>query len=261
MSFLPLLWGWLAMSLVMTFLWMWQRRSGDAGIVDAGWAAGLGGLAVYYAAAGSGDPERRLLLAVLAGVWSFRLAIYLLFNRVLKGEEDGRYQQLRSQWGDKAQTFFLVFFLAQAGLDVIFSLPYLVVASRPDPLDIFDALGVGVWLLAFLGVTVADRQLATFRADPANRGKTCKAGLWRYSRHPNYFFEWLHWWSWVLLAIGTPWVWLTLLGPALMLFFVLKVTGIPPTEERALKSRGEEYREYQRTTSAFVPWFPRREGQ
>jgi steroid 5-alpha reductase family enzyme len=104
---------------------------------------------------------------------------------------------------------------------------------------------------------LADRQLARFKRRPESRGKTCREGWWRYSRHPNYFFEWLHWWSYVLLAAGSPWWVLTLIGPALMLLFLFKVTGIPATEAQASVSRSD-YAEYRRTTSAFIPWFPKR---
>jgi len=120
-----------------------------------------------------------------------------------------------------------------------------------------DLLAVGVFLVSVAGEAIADRQLAGFRADPANRGKTCRTGLWRYSRHPNYFFEWVHWWSYVLLGLGSPYWLVTILGPALMLVFLFKITGIPATEERALLTRGEDYRNYQRTTSPFFPWFPK----
>jgi steroid 5-alpha reductase family enzyme len=93
----------------------------------------------------------------------------------------------------------------------------------------------------------------------ANRGHTCRDGLWRYSRHPNYFFEWLHWWAYVPLSLGAAGGWATILAPLVMLFFLFCVTGIPATEAQALQSRGADYRQYQRTTSAFFPWFPRRE--
>jgi len=172
------------------------------------------------------------------------------------------YLPLRSKWGDRAQSRFFVFFQLQALVDMIFSLPYLVAMTNPTPgLGVWGLAGVLVWVVAVVGEALADRQLAAFRADPANRGRTCRVGLWRASRHPNYFFEWLHWWSYVLLAVGSPWWALTLVGPALMLFFLFKVTGIPATEAQALASRGEDYRDYQRTTSAFIPWFPRRRGE
>jgi len=117
--------------------------------------------------------------------------------------------------------------------------------------------GVLVWVIAVAGEALADAQLARYRSVPANRGRTCRVGLWRASRHPNYFFEWLHWWSYVLLATGSPLWWATLIGPALMLYVLLKVTGIPATEAQAVLSR-PDYAEYQRTTSAFIPWFPKR---
>ena len=112
-------------------------------------------------------------------------------------------------------------------------------------------------LSAIVGETVADRQLANWRKDPNNKGRTCRSGLWRYSRHPNYFCEWLMWCAYAALAWPGPLGPVALGAPALLLFLVLKVTGIPPTEARALASRGADYRRYQRTTSAFVPWPPR----
>ncbi len=253
-----LLVGWVLMAAMMAALWLVQRARRDAGVVDVGWAAGLGVLAILYAAAGGGDPWRRALVGVMAGGWSLRLAWYLLADRIVGKPEDGRYQELRARWGERAQARFFVFFQAQAVADVVLSLPFLVAMRGGVALGAAGLAGVAVWVVAVLGEALADAQLARFRADPANRGATCRIGLWRASRHPNYFFEWLHWWSYVLLALGSPAWWVSLVGPALMLYFLLKVTGIPATEAHALASRGEEYREYQRTTSAFVPWFPKR---
>jgi len=165
---------------------------------------------------------------------------------------------LRERWGEQAQLWFFLFFQVQATWSVLFSIPFLAACQNPTPgLTAFDVAGLLVWLGAVLGESWADRQLARWRADPANRGKTCRTGLWRYSRHPNYFFEWVHWWAYVLLALGSTWVWIALAGPVVMLVFLFKITGIPYTEMRALATRGEDYREYQRTTSAFFPWFPR----
>jgi steroid 5-alpha reductase family enzyme len=249
------------MALVMAGLFFIQRRTGDAGVVDAGWAAGIGLLVVLYAFTAEGLPARRLLISSMAALWAFRLAIYLLKNRVLDGPEDGRYQSLREQWGERFQLRIFWFFQAQGLLSVLFSLPMLVaMSSTRSQLGVLDSAAVVIWLVAIAGETIADRQLATFRADPANRGRTCRQGLWRYSRHPNYFFEWLHWWAYAVAAIGAPAWWLALAAPVVMLIFILFVTGIPPTEAHALRSRGDDYREYQRTTSVFVPWFPRRTG-
>ncbi len=252
--------GWAFVALIMGALWLLQMRTGDAGIVDVAWSAFLGLLAIFYAVTVSGPMPRAALVGVLAAIWSFRLAIYLLKDRIIGKEEDGRYQQIRESQGSRIQTFFFFFFQAQGLLDVILSLPMLVAIINPRPeLGPFDFAAIAIWLVSVVGESIADRQLARFRANPDNKGKVCQSGLWRYSRHPNYFFEWLHWWTYVLFAIGGSYWWLSLLGPALMLFFILKVTGIPPTEARAIQSRGDAYRAYQRTTSTFVPWFPKRD--
>ena len=114
-----------------------------------------------------------------------------------------------------------------------------------------------LWVIGFAGESTADRQLLHFRLDPQNRCRTCQLGLWRYSRHPNYFFEFVMWVAYALFASATPFGWIAFACPAVMLFLLLKVTGIPATEAQALRTRGDEYREYQRTTSVFVP-LPRR---
>lgn len=256
-----ILYGWLIVAGMMLLLWLLQTRTNDAGVVDVGWAAGLGILAVFFALAADGWGPRRVLLAALAGVWSFRLAGYLLVNRVLGKPEDGRYQTLRRDWAGRVQTFFFFFFQAQALLDVVLALPFaIIVVNRNPAFSPWEYAGIAVWLIAVAGESLADAQLARFRADPANQGKTCRVGLWRYSRHPNYFFEWLHWWTYVLMATGVSLGWLALVSPLLILFLILKVTGIPPTEAQALRSRGDDYRAYQRTTSAFFPWFPRKDA-
>lgn len=249
--------GWAGMAVVMLVFYLFQRRTKNAGIVDFVWAAGLGALAVFYAAAADGGPARRLLLAILAGLWSFRLAGYLLLDRVIGKPEDGRYQMLREGWGAKAETYLFGFFQVQAVWAVMFSIPWLPIVYMRSPLGWPVYLGILVWLVAVGGESLADRQLARFRADPGSRGKTCRNGLWRYSRHPNYFFEWIHWFAYVCLGIGSPYWPVTLLGPAVMLLFLYKVTGIPYTEKRALLSRGDDYRRYQETTSPFFPWFPK----
>lgn len=254
-----LLYGWLGVSLIMGVLWLIQWRRRDAGIVDVGWAANLGLLAIFYALTSAGDPARRGLVALLAALWSFRLAGYLLLNRVVGKPEDGRYQTLRAGWGHNAQVFFFGFFQAQALLDGLFSLPFwIAIHHQPGSLRVWEWSAITLWIIAVLGEAHADAQLAGFRADPGNRGRTCRVGWWRYSRHPNYFFEWLHWWVYVLLAVGSKLWMLTLIGPGFMLLFLFRLTGIPYTEKQALVSRGEDYREYQRTTSVFIPWFPKR---
>lgn len=243
-------------------LWLWQERHRDAGIVDVGWAAGLALLALLYALGGEGHPLRRLLVAVMGGLWGGRLALHLLFDRVLGKSEDGRYQTLRQEWGERAPAAFFLFFQAQAALDLLLSLPFLLAAMNPAPAqNAFDAAAVALWCVAVGGESLADRQLARWRADPANRGRTCRVGLWRFSRHPNYFFEWLTWCAFALLAWSAPLGWIGLTAPLLLLLFLFRITGIPATEAQALRSRGDDYRRYQAETSVFIPWFPRQGGR
>jgi len=232
-----------------------QARTRDASLVDVGWAAGLGFLALSCAYLLPGDPTRRALVGGMAAVWSLRLAAHLYFDRVRGKPEDGRYAALRASWGGAANRNFFIFFQAQGALDAALALPFAALCSKSGPLGAADALGAVVWVAAVSGEAAADRALAAFRARTDSRGRVCREGLWRYSRHPNYFFEWLHWLAYAAMA---PADWRVWVSPALMLFFLLRVTGIPATEAQALKSRGDAYRDYQRTTSMFVPWFPRR---
>jgi steroid 5-alpha reductase family enzyme len=245
---------------LMLILWVLHLPLKNAAIVDVGWAAGLGILGVYYAAAGPGYSPRKWAIACMAGFWGLRLASFLLFARVIGKPEEGRYVQLRKEWKTKLPLKFLIFFQFQALLDVVLSLPFLIAClDSQAPLGLLEKIGAGVWLTAMIGEAVADLELSNFKKNPANQGTTCRAGLWKYSRHPNYFFEWMIWVGFAIFAMGSPGGWFGLLSPALILYFLLRVTGIPATEAQALRSRGDQYRSYQRTTSAFVPWFPKKE--
>ena len=254
-------WGLLAIgaalaSVSMLALWVVQLRRRDASHVDVAWAALIACCGVLYCVLAAGDATHRVLAAVLAGVWGFRLASYLLVNRVLGKEEDGRYRALRAKWGERANRNFLWFFQFQAAFVVFFSLPFALIAQDEGGLGRLAWTGVAVWAAGNYGTIAADRQLAAWRADPANRGRTARHGLWAWSRHPNYFFEWVTWMGIALVTTTAPWGWTAWSVPAVLLFLLFRVTGIPSTEAQALRSRAD-YADYQRTTSVFVPMPPR----
>lgn len=251
--------GWLLMAVSMTTAFMLRNRIRNTGVVDALWALGVGAMAVLYALSMNGHWLARCLLLLFAGIWSLRLGLHILVDRVLGKPEDGRYQDLLASWGDDAPRRLFRFFQMQALFAVIFSLPFIPIALAPAPPRLWQIiLAFAIGCSAIGGEAAADAQLARWRANPENRAHTCRNGWWRYSRHPNYFFEWMHWWTYVVLWGAAQWGWITLLGPALMFFFLYRVTGIPYTEKQALKSRGEEYRAYQESVNAFFPWFPRK---
>jgi steroid 5-alpha reductase family enzyme len=244
----------------MIALWLVGRRIGNMAVVDFGWALNLGLLGALYAITGVAPLARRALVAAMAIAWSARLALHLLVDRVVGHAEEGRYQELRARWAPHADRAFFVFFQAQALLDVLLATPFLLATRHRAPsLSPLELAAPALLAVAVAGEAIADRQLRRWKADAANRGRTCRRGLWRYSRHPNYFFEWLVWWAFALVALPSPLGWIAIACPLAMLFFLFRVTGIPATEAQALRSRGDDYRAYQRTTSAFIPWFPKEE--
>ena len=253
--------AWAASALLMGALWLLERRLRNLSIADVGWCYGLALVLLWYAGLVSGEPARRLLVCVMVVVYAVRLGTHVLFDRLWGKSEDGRYRALRLQWGEQGSLRRFWYFQLQAAAIAWFSLPPLVVMQNPfPPFHLADLLGLLLWIVAVTGEAVSDWQLAAFRRQPWNKDRVCREGLWYYSRHPNYFFEWLHWWSYVVMGVASPlgnWG-LTLIGPFTMGWALLKVTGIPWTETQTMKSRGLEYADYQRTTNAFFPWFPRR---
>ena len=251
--------AYLAMVPAMAALWILHLWIRNASLADVGWCMGLIAVVLWYATQATGEMDRKVLVAGLVVVYAGRLGLHVLLDRVLGKAEDARYRRLRGQWGASAGWFLFGYFQLQALAVVGFSLPFLVVMQNPrPPFALTELLGGLIWLAAVAGEAAADWQLATFRAKPWNRDRVCRDGLWFYSRHPNYFSEWLHWWAYVVMAIGAPGWPLTLMGPLVMGWALLKISGIPLAEAQALASRGEDYRRYQQTTSRFVPWPPKR---
>ncbi len=239
------------LSLVMMAAWWWQRRTRNAGWVDMFWTFGLGACGVGVALA-LGHGARGWLVAALIGFWALRLGLYLR-ARTQGAPEDARYAQFRSDWGARFEARLFGFLQIQALAAALLLVPVGLAAASPRGLGWADAAGVAVVVVALLGEAIADRQLHAFRSDPANHGKVCSRGLWGWSRHPNYFFEWLHWLAYPVLAIGAPFGWIALIGPAFMYWLLVHVSGIPPLEAHMLRRRGAAYSDDQARVSAFFP--------
>jgi steroid 5-alpha reductase family enzyme len=235
-----------------------QLRTRNATAVDAGWAGGIAAAAVLCAVLGPGDASHRVLIAVLLAAENLRIASHVLGR--LGKDEDRRYAELRRRWRERGreQRTFAIFYAAQALLAAFFALPAVLASfDRREGLRPLEWAAAALWVACFAPEWTADRQLKAFVSDERNRGRTMREGLWRYSRHPNYFFQTLTWVAYALVATSAPWGWLAWAAPALMLYLVLFVTGVKPAEESSLRSKGDDYRRYQRETSAFVPWFPK----
>lgn len=240
-----------------TGAWALQLRTRNAGLVDPIWAFTLGGIALVYAAAGSAPAEVRWALGLMGGLWGLRLGAHLWARNAGK-PEDFRYAHFRAQWGARADFNMFWFFQFQNVFTLLLSVSaFLPAAYRADvPSPVAFVLAVAIWLLAVAGEGLADRQMESFRRNPMNKGRVCREGLWRYSRHPNYFFECVHWLAYVPLAWGAPWGWAALAAPLIMAALLMKLSGVPMLEEQMLK-RKPEYADYVRTTSVLIPWPPR----
>jgi steroid 5-alpha reductase family enzyme len=240
---------------VMLCGWLVQQRRRNAALADLLWAACISASALYYGVVAGGALLPRLLVAMMGGLGGFRLFMHLL-QRMLIEPADSRHRALRER-AESNLAWMLAFFVSRAVSATLFSVALYVAASNPgDQATLWTLLAAGVYLVGLSGEAYSDIQLSQFRDQPRNRGRTCRRGLWRYSRHPNYFFAFVHWCSYALLAVGLPWpLWsLTLFAPALAA--VMAFRRIPAVEAEALRSRGEDYRSYQETTSIFVPWLP-----
>ena len=240
-----------------TGAWLLQLRTRNAGLVDPIWALTLGAIAVTYAALGSAPGDTRIVLGAMGGLWGARLGLHLIGRNAGK-PEDWRYAMFRARWGARADFNMFFFFQFQNVFTLALSASaFLPVAFRADaPAPAAFAAAVALWCVAVGGEAIADRQLEAFRRNPLNKGRVCRDGLWRWSRHPNYFFECVHWLAYLPLALGATGGWATLLAPAVMAFLLLKLSGVPLLEAEMVR-RKPGYAEYVRTTSALIPWPPR----
>jgi steroid 5-alpha reductase family enzyme len=240
---------------MMSLLWLFYFFRRNASAVDLGWSLGFLIVAVVYGLMGDGDFWRKWIFTLMAFLWSGRLSWYLL-RRFSSEHEDPRYKELLANLQGNLTLKVYFMFLFQGLLVILLSVPFLLVSlSQNSGLGTYELIGILIWALALWGETVSDNQLATFKKYPGNAERVCQEGWWYYSRHPNYFFEWMIWVGYFIFSLSIPYGFLMIYCPLLMLYLLLKVSGIPLTEELAVRRKGEAYRQYQQSTSAFVPWF------
>lgn len=257
----------IVLCLIMAGAWAVQQRTGNSGWVDTIWTFGLGavGLAGALAPISSAawPTARQFVTAALVLSWSLRLGLHIA-QRSAGITDDPRYATLIRLWGSDARRQMFWLLQKQAWVTVPLALAIFLAGQNDAPgLRWQDGLAFVVLVVAIAGETVADRQLRRFRSDPRHRGEVCDIGLWRWSRHPNYFFEWFGWLAYPLLAIDlndpAPWGYLALLAPLCMYWLLVYVSGIPPLEQHMLQSRGAAFGAYQMRTSAFFPLPPARQ--
>ncbi|NVK21756.1 MAG: DUF1295 domain-containing protein [Kangiellaceae bacterium] len=258
----PLLFTGLLCVVLQLSSWLWQIKTKNTDIVDITWSALIVLCGLVYFISANGNKFHSYLILLIPALWYSRLAWHLI-ARYQVNREDGRYKALREHWSYKGkivlQFKLLLFFVFQAALAWMFSYPAYIIANLEQPPSIFDSFGMILLIISFLGVTLSDRQLIQFKkSQKANTqsNTVCNVGFWRYSRHPNYFFEWLHWFCYPLFGLSMnnllsiDWI-ILLAAPFVMLLFLLKLTGIPYNEQQNLRSKGDAYRKYQKTTNKF----------
>jgi steroid 5-alpha reductase family enzyme len=238
----------------MTILFIIATIIKDNSILDIAWGPGFIVVAWAMLFINADFGARQFLAAALVTIWGLRLGIRIFRRNIGKGE-DPRYVKFREEWG---KTFVLrsyfQLFLFQALILLLNITPVMIIMSGiRENLVWSDYIGLAIWVVGFLFESVGDYQLDTFLKDPANRGTIINRGLWKYTRHPNYFGESTMWWGIFIIALNQPWGWIGVIGPIAITGMILFVSGIPMTEKMMEKTPGWE--EYKRQTSAFVPWF------
>ena len=246
-----------ACCVIMALVWLWSYKIKNAGVVDIFWSYNFPVIAIILRGFAPGFAPRKILLCAMVVIAGLRLGTHLAI-RIFKHlrEEEPRYAQIRKDWGANADKKMFGFFQMQAISNVLLAIPFFISMMNTKPeISPLEYAGAVLWIISVLGEAIADQQLANFKKNAANKGKVCDTGLWNYSRHPNYFFEWLMWVSYFVFALASPYGYIAVISPAIILYLLLKVTGIPTTEQQSLKTKGEAYKKYQASTSKFVPWF------
>lgn len=250
--------GLLSVSLLFFSIWIVHLLLKNAAIADIGWGPGCMIIFLIYIIRGEGFSLRNLLLFLLVCAWGLRIVLFLIRRFSFEKKEDPRYQRIRKDWRENITIKFLSLFLAQGLMQIILSTPFLFTSLNPQTnISFFEILGAMIILVGLIGESIADEQLFHFKSNPDNHGQTCDKGLWHYSRHPNYFFEWLVWLGFAIYALGSGWGWLALSSPTLIYVMMIRLSGVPLAEDQALQTRGENYRRYRDRTNMFFPGKPK----
>ncbi len=237
----------------MTFLWVLHLVLKNAAIIDVGWPICLLIYAFVYATKTTDISIPETILLFVVGLWAIRLSTYLFVDRIFKKPEEGRYTHLREIWKTNVPLKFFFFYHAQTILNIFLSIPFLLISVERNHTEWPLIVGALISILGIVGETTADLQLKLFKINPSNKGKICRIGLWNYSRHPNYFFEFVYWLGLGFMAQSAEYGYIAWIAPALIIGTLFKVTGIPATEAHALKSRGDAYKQYMNEVSRFFP--------
>src|SRR5210317_1661546 len=242
---------------LVTLLWVWSVIITNVSIVDIFWGLGFVVVNTFYFLSTDNPSERHLIVLILVGIWGIRLAGYLAWRNIGKGE-DYRYQEFRKTFGPKRYWWFSYFqtFLLQGGLILIISLPLFAVNTSSKSLNVIDYIAVIVWIIGFAFEAGGDLQLAQFKSNPDNKGKVLNTGFWKYTRHPNYFGDATIWVAYALFCIASGSYW-QVIGTVIMILLLIKVSGVALLE-KTLKTSKPEYKTYIEKTNAFFPWFPKK---
>jgi steroid 5-alpha reductase family enzyme len=246
-------------SLIMMVATVVQLLTGKSGWIDTIWtfAVGAGGIAATLLPAEGANDVRRIVVGLFVAVWALRLGLHIA-ARTHQGEDDPRYAAIKAEHPRDWPLYLFGMLQAQAIAAFVLVVAVRFAAINPAPFpNLTDLIGIAILLIAFIGEGVADAQLRTF--GKAHKNGVANNGLWKYSRHPNYFFEWLGWCGWAVIALTQPWGWLALLAPVQMYILLVYVSGIPPLEKHMRNTRGQAFDAYAARTSAFFPRPPQKE--
>lgn len=246
-----------AVFVYMTCIFVLALLKKDNSIVDVAWGIGFILVALLTFFLEPGLTWRHILVTVLVCIWGIRLALHIYFRNKDRGE-DFRYAKWRNEWGKLfVLRSYLQVYLLQGILLLIISYPVMLVnRSKADRFTFWDVVGIGVWLVGFFFEATGDYQLSKFKKNPSNKGKIMTRGLWSLSRHPNYFGEATLWWGIFLIALAVRNGWTAIIGPALITFLLLKVSGVTLLEKKY--AGNQEFLDYARRTSPFIPWIPKK---